>query len=310
MTTMQWSAAVLAFVRDHPYLEHWADADLVLEGFEPSLRSSLPTALPSWTCYAAGGDPHQAIPLGAAFTLLHMAASVLDDFQDQDTDDAWTSWPLDRVLASVLAMVFLSQSCLARLNAPAETKQEVLDGFSQGWMLATAGQAQPVTAAQPVLSYLRHALAKSSLGFAVAARSGVRLVTNDDARLRAAQDYGMALGTLLQLADDFHDFHAAPLAASPSALSASLPVVLARQQSTHPANTELEALLARDDAARDSIWAREVCRLVTEIGGLAQTVGIAKVYEHKALVALAAFEGERVVPLADYVRSILATDAA
>src|SRR5262249_23317115 len=157
-------------------------------------------------------------PLGAAFTLLHMASSVLDDFQDQDTEAPWASWSLDRVLTSTLAMVFLSESCLGRLEANAAAKSDVVDGFAQGWLLAAVGQNLPVIASQPVASYWRHAQAKAALGFAVAAWSGVRVVTDAKPALQAAKDYGMALGTLLQIADDCQDFLAAPTAPSPSAL--------------------------------------------------------------------------------------------
>lgn len=90
---MNWSADVLAYINAHPYLSRWPDARTVLDAFDAQLRQSLPTALPVWTCYAADGLPEQALPLGAAFTLLHMAASVLDDFQDQDTDHPWTAGP-------------------------------------------------------------------------------------------------------------------------------------------------------------------------------------------------------------------------
>ena len=64
---MSWSADVLGYIRAHPFLAGWPDAKLILDSFEPKLRISLPTALPLWTCYAAGGKPESAMPLGAAF---------------------------------------------------------------------------------------------------------------------------------------------------------------------------------------------------------------------------------------------------
>jgi geranylgeranyl pyrophosphate synthase len=305
---MKWSYGVLAYISAHPYLSRWPDARTVLDGFDAQLRISLPTALPVWTCYAAGGSPEQALPLGASFTLLHMAASVLDDFQDQDTNHPWTAWGQDRILASTLAMVFLSQSCLARLDADAASKREILDGFAEAYLLASVGQGRAISPEQPVSSYWRHALAKSSLGFAVAAWSGTRLATDDPALAQAAREYGMALGTLLQVADDFHDFVNASAAPSPSALMASLPVVIAQEERDHPARGRLEQLLSQANTTQDSAWAGDVCDVVIEMGGLSQTAGIAKVYEHKALAALAAFNTERTGELTSYVQSILATD--
>jgi geranylgeranyl pyrophosphate synthase len=237
-----------------------------------------------------------------------MAASVLDDFQDQDTDHPWTAWGLDRVLASTLAMVFLSQSCLARLDAAPAEKREILDGFAEAYLLASVGQSLTISPDRPVSSYWRHALAKSSVGFAVASWSGARLVTEATGQAQAAREYGMALGTLLQIADDFQDFVNAPAARSPSALLTSLPVVIAQEDRDHSAHGRLAELLSRSDTVRAPGWAKDVCDIVIEMGGLSQTAGIAKVYEHKALAALAAFDTGRTRELANYVQSILATD--
>jgi geranylgeranyl pyrophosphate synthase len=306
---MSWSADVLSYIRAHPFLAGWPDAKLILDSFEPKLRISLPTALPLWTCYAAGGKPESAMPLGAAFALLHMASSVLDDFQDQDTEDPWVSWSLERVLGSTLAMVFLSESCLARLDTNEVAKREIIDGFAEGWMLAAVGQNSAVSSAQPVDSYWRHALAKSSLGFAVAAWSGVRIVTADAKLQQAAKDYGLALGTLLQIADDCHDFVAAPKAQSPSALLASLPVVIASEETDHPSHAELSSLLKADGRPLTNEWATSVCSLVTAMGGLTKAAAIGTVYELKAVAALSAFDPTRVNELAEYARAIFSTTA-
>jgi geranylgeranyl pyrophosphate synthase len=302
---MSWNADVLDYIRQHPHLASWPDADQVLGFFDPRLQILLPTALPVHTCYAAGGSPEQAVPLGAAFTLLHMAASVLDDFQDQDTDNPWSTWQLDRILSSTLAMVFLSQSCLARLEAPEQAKREVIDGYAQGWLLASVGQNQPVQPEAMVASYWRHALAKASIGFAVAAWSGVRIATEDTSAHQAAKEYGMALGTLLQIADDIQDFVAAPTAKSPSALCACLPVILAAEQREQPSHETLLRLLGHERSQQDSAWAKSVCDSVLSLGGLSKTLALGRVYEQKAVEALSAFDSERASPLIDYARAIL-----
>jgi geranylgeranyl pyrophosphate synthase len=305
---MSWNDQVLAFIRQHPYLASWPDAPVVLDAFDESLRVLLPTALPLHTCHAAGGDAEQAVPLGAAFTLLHMAASVLDDFQDQDADTPWTGWSLDRALASTLSMVFLSQSCLARLEADGPAKREILDGYAEGWLLASVGQNEPVDPRRMTSTYWRHALAKAAIGFSVASWSGVRLATDDAAIQQAAREYGMALGTLLQIADDIQDFLAAPDARSPSALAACLPVVLACERADHPARARLAERLAKSQ--QDAAWARAVYDLVLELGGLSRALATGKIYEQKALDSLSAFNAERSSALADYVGAILPDYAA
>jgi geranylgeranyl pyrophosphate synthase len=307
---MNWNPAVLAFIDQHPFLRSWTDARTVLDAFEPHLSVALPTALPVLTCYAAGGQPERAIPLGAAFTLLHMAASILDDFQDRDTDAPWMSWSFDRVMNSTLSIIFLSQSCLARLEAGEVEKREILDGFAQTGILASAGQNEAVKPDQAVPSYWRHALAKTSLSFALAAWSGVRLATDDTQLQKAAKEYGLALGTLHQIADDFHDFMAAPSTGSVSALRASLPVVMALEQFDHPRHAQLKELLRRDGQLQDTAWAKTVCDLVSEMGGLTRTVAIGNVYEQKAVAALAAFDAERAASLLSHAHAILPTTPA
>jgi len=307
---MAWNDAVLAYIYQHPYLKNWPDAREVLDRFDVRLRMLLPTALPLHTCHAVGGVPEQALPLGAAFTLLHMAASVLDDFQDQDADHPWTGWPLERVLTATLSMVFLSQSCLARLEANELAKREILDGYAQGWLLASVGQNQPINSKAMVTTYWRHALAKASIGFAVAAWSGARLASEELELQQAAKEYGMALGTLLQIADDLQDFVAAPEARSPSALRASLPVILACEERGQPNQAMLVELVSQDSSLHDAEWTQAVYQLVLELGGLSRTLALGKVYEHKAVTALAIFDAERASALANYARSILPAHAA
>jgi geranylgeranyl pyrophosphate synthase len=307
---MSWSADTIGYILAHPFISGWPDAQVVVEQFAPELRESFPIALPLWMCHAAGGQPEIALPLGAAFALLHMASSVLDDFQDQDTAAPWATWPLERVLSSTLAMVFLSESCLGRLETNAIAKREIIDGFAQGWLLAAVGQNLPVTNSQPVASYWRHAQAKAALGFAVAAWSGVRATTDSEPYQRAAKDYGLALGTLLQIADDCQDFLAAPTASSPSALSASLPVVIASEQTDHASHGELQRLLAQSGQPTNSEWASAVCAVVTAMGGLNKAIAVGKVYEQKAVAPLAAFDAARTQELAKYAQSILPAGVA
>ncbi|MCC7358085.1 MAG: polyprenyl synthetase family protein [Anaerolineales bacterium] len=302
---MSWNNAVLAYIHQHPHLANWPDSREVLGFFDAKLRTLLPTALPVHTCHAALGDPALAVPLGAAFTLLHMAASVLDDFQDQDTDNPWSAWTLDRILSSTLAMVFLSQSCLAQLDTGERVKREVIDGYAQGWLLASVGQNRPVQPDELVASYWRHALAKASIGFAVAAWSGARIATEEPRAHQAAKEFGMSLGTLLQIADDIQDFIAAPTAKSPSALSASLPVILASERREHLDHAALVHLIGQEHPRKDSEWAKSVYELVLSLGGLSKTLELGKVYEQKAVAALAVFEPDRTAPLIAYARSIL-----
>jgi geranylgeranyl diphosphate synthase type I len=307
---MNATARVFAYIRRHSYLSNWPDAEAVLVPVETTLISEATptTALPIWMHEAVGGDVEQAVPLAASFTLLHLAAQVLDDFQDQDTDAVWTAWPLDRVLTSVLAMIFLSQSCLARVTVPDETRKALLDGFAQVGILAAVGQNAPARLAPSLTGYWQHAQAKSGLVYAVGAWSGARLATDDEYILAAARDFGMALGALIQVTDDCRDFHALAYASSPnsSELIASLPVIMALEQTNHPAHLRLTHLLNQRAGESDSHRIRAICELVCELDGPARALVAGKVYEQKALAALAGFNVERSRPLVEYVQHFFA----
>lgn len=303
---MNWSDAVLDYIRSHPFLASWPDAEVVLSEFDHSLHYP-PTALPVWACHIAGGDGAQAVPLAAAFTLLNLASELLDDFQDQDTTAQWTHWRLDRVLTSTLSMIFLAHSCLARVEAGGDQKREILDGFAQVGLLASVGQNITATDTASLGSYWHHVQAKSGLVFAVGAWSGTRLATAEESALQAARDFGLALGTLIQIADDCRDFLAVPSAPSRNGLLFCLPVVFAREQSAHPSHQVLLDLLDKADGLSQHEWVQAVYRLVLEMGGLTRALATGKVYEQKALAALSAFDRERSAPLADYVLGILST---
>lgn len=279
---------------------------MVLGERESALAEYLPVSLPVQMCAVAGGDPEQAFPLGAAFTLFNLASEVLDDFQDQDADYAWTSWPLERVLTATLTMIFLAQSCLARLEADAETKREILDGYAEVGMLAAVGQNAIADASQPTLKrYWHHVQAKSGIVFAVGTWSGARLATTDTTTLEKAREFGIALGALIQIADDCRDFRAACDSATPHELCASLPIIVAHQNRQHPAHPDFMALLQQ--STRKPNDGQSVYQMAMEMGGVTGALALGKAYKHKALMALDGFDSTHCGALVDYVRRILPT---
>jgi hypothetical protein len=56
-------------------------------------------------------------------------------------------------------------------------------------------------------------------------------------------------------------------------------------------------------------WATSVCSLVTAMGGLTKAAAIGKVFEQKAVAALAVFDPMRVNELAEYARAIFSSTA-
>lgn len=293
---------ILAYIEAHPYLSRWPDAQAVLSGYEyPPTAEPMP-ALPMLCCQAAGGYRASAVPLAAGFTLLNLASEVLDDFQDQDPGMPWARWPPNRVFMATLALIFLAQSCLSRLETEEAALREIIDTYAQIGLVSSVGQNIPRPG--QVLSledYWVHVQAKSGLVFSVGAWSGVRLTTSEKVPLVAARDFGLALGTLSQIVDDCQDFVASTASFHPTEYFTSLPVILALEHNDHPHHHELVQLVGRP-AQGDARWHKDIRDLVIEMNGLGAAFGVAKVYEQKALPALSQFERKQCVELHEYVQ--------
>ena len=72
--------------------------------------------LPLWCCLAAGGSPEHGRVISAAFRLASTAASVLDDVQDADSDQAlWREVGPAQATNSGLALCLSAQLALGKL---------------------------------------------------------------------------------------------------------------------------------------------------------------------------------------------------
>ena len=84
-----------------------------------------------------------------------------------------------------------------------------------------------------------------------------------------------------------------------------MPVILASEQREQPNHSALIQLVGQERSRQDSEWAKAMYELVLSLGGLSKTLALGKIYEQKALAALAEFDPERSLPLINYARSIL-----
>jgi len=96
--------------------------------------------LPLLTCEATGGDPAYAIPVAAAWHLLHCAAALLDDVEDQALEV-----PLDpaRVVNWATALTFAAQLLLrrpARWGLPAALALALSEAFNSASLRVCAAQ--------------------------------------------------------------------------------------------------------------------------------------------------------------------------
>jgi len=163
--------------------------------------------LPLFCCQATGGDPAHAIPVTAAWHLLHCAAHLLDDVEDQAIEP-----PLDpaRVVNWATALTFAAQLLLprsTRWGLPAACVLALSEAFNAASLHICAAQDADLAAGPEgdlsLDDYWRIASAKGGEPLALACRAGAMLGTQPQAEIDIYATFGYHLGVLVQLGDDF-----------------------------------------------------------------------------------------------------------
>lgn len=258
-------------------------------------KDSLPL-LPLLTCLAAGGQPQRALPLAVAWHLLRLASGLLDHAQDGDPLPGVGSDPQAINLAT--GLLFAAQLVLARLPLHGVSQQRTLAlmaDFNATALRACAGQHQDLTCDQLNLEACRQALAlRAGEPFALAARAGGAVATDDLHLIALCHEFGYNLGVLWQLADDFDDLWN-PRGPSDLALGRrTLPVVYALTVAEPPERDCLEALLHRA-AAGDGAAEAAARQLITAHGAALYLVTQAQVHRGRAETALRELGGSSAV---------------
>lgn len=179
-------------------LERYVQAAAVVENVN---------VLPVLTCVAAGGESTQAEPLCVAWQLVRLAAKLLDDIQDQQMTS-------DQGLAmnSAMALMFAAQLTLGRLSIshPTESICQLHQKLLRSMLRASSGQHADLcirlsdhTNIDPD-RWFEIAASKSGDLLAWAAWAGAVAGRADASALHGYYAYGLHLGVLLQIADDFN----------------------------------------------------------------------------------------------------------
>ncbi len=166
--------------------------------------------LPALCCQAAGGDPHWADELAAAWFMLFTAAHIVDKVEDGDAPDAtWAPQGPGVALSAATGLFFTASLAINDLFSHAETRPaaaEVSQDFFGGFMRMSAGQQADLLHREPSLEqYWEIARDKSGAFFQVACRCGARLGGASQEMLEAYSRYGICLGILKQILDDLED---------------------------------------------------------------------------------------------------------
>ena len=186
----------------------WADVWTLLKTEEQQYAGSVmaySVVLPVFTCMAVGGKAETAVPVAAAWVLSELAARLFDDLQDQDKQhNIWNQWPLAKTLPVGLGLLFAAETCLTRLPILATAKIDILTQINEAGIYAARGQAKPMQD-DTLTTYFNHVISKAGLMVATYCYAGARLHTNSTEQLQTIYDFGLTLGTLMQLNDDIRD---------------------------------------------------------------------------------------------------------
>ena len=262
--------------------------------------------LPSLVYASVGGNIEQAVPLSASWILLQLASQLFDDLQDQDHKQVvWMNWPQHELLKAGLGAIFAGQSCLSYLTAPdddATAVTDILHLFANAGLLAAHAQATEHQIAT-INDYFQNLIKKASVLFSVGAQTGARFYTTDVALRNAFHEFGMAVGTLIQIRDDIRDISPQNKANDLLAYRHALPVLHGLSQVSHPGYPQL-AHLVQEKKQLGEEQLTSIYQILIEMGSLDFCASIMHVYQQKAVNALSVLKAQNSIHLINYVSSL------
>jgi octaprenyl-diphosphate synthase len=262
---------------------------LIEQDLEAKKSNWLPAVLPL-LIGELSGNPKEATPVAVSWNLLHLAGSICDDIQDGD--------PLPHLLEpatginAVIGLIFLAQLVLAEwpgITLPLHTRAQIIQSLNQTGLATCYGQHHDLLQATgsgfSLKEYWNLINNKTGLSFAWAAGSGVRAVGGTPKLAAAGEGYGLNLGILLQLADDWEG-----LLDDPGDLAdgkRSLAVLFALEVSLPEERRSLEEAL--EEARRDAAATPAARDLILQSGASQYVFIQAEIFRSRALTALHSF---------------------
>jgi hypothetical protein len=194
-----------------PLPEFRASLERVLLDRKPSAGSLPWLLLPIFAYEAASGqepgdDLRRAQQVAAALEIGRIAAGCLDEWQDQDTDDAlWLALGAARAVNLATALIplsFLVLGCLADLGAEASLILGLHEEFHRTLLRMCAGQDADLAEELTLENYEPVAGAKSGSLFRLGCRVGAMVAGASPAEVTRYGDLGYNLGVVAQMWND------------------------------------------------------------------------------------------------------------
>ena len=247
-----------------------------------------------WTCAGVGGKADWAVPVAAAWRVLHLAAQLFDCVQDDHRLPVGI--PLIcraqavSVATSFLFLAGIALEALIELEEGCNTFIQVRRCLDRAALEASSGQHADLSqrterskiSPQRCLAIMA---AKSGQVFSAACQMGAIVGKARAERVGACAEFGYNLGIMGQIADDWLALTAPPEAGSPD-LAGSLNLAVAYAYAVLPdaKKKHLSFLLAK--AATDARLLAEVRQLLLSAGGSLYLVTQSQLFRQRAKAAL------------------------
>lgn len=243
------------------------------------------SVLPLLTCEAVGGDSHQAIPVVAAWQLLRLSAKLLDDVVDGES-----AYRTPEAIDLAAGLLFLAPLVLEELQSRGVSASRV-EGLTrslyQTGLRACAGQHAEITSHNDIDpdGWLIAARTKSGEPCAWAAWAGAMVAGANEQALADFRNFGLHLGILLQVADDFNGIWRPSKCSDLRSGQLNLAVCYARLVAKGEQKPRLEALL-KNAISGDDTAESEIRQFLIETGAQAYMLVVGGEQRQQALAAL------------------------
>ncbi len=246
--------------------------------------------LPILACEACGADGSRTLPIAAAWQLIRLAVKLLDDVEDGDCSAIGSP---GTIINAATALLFVAQVA-AYVSRDTGLKpsqiQRTTEELHRALLVAASGQHRDLEARTSAGTlnpdeWLAVSAAKSGALLRWAVVAGTLAAGARRGVTAALGEFGLCLGILLQLADDFTDCWRSGAEGDLAAGHLTLPVCYAFWVAADDEAARLERLLqARRQGASSA--AGELEQMLIDMGAQAYLLTVALAQRAQALAAL------------------------
>ena len=250
--------------------------------------------LPLLVHTAITGDQRPALPVAGACTLLYLGADLLDNLLDHELPPGWHARePTEANLAATTLLAALPQLSIARLRdkgVPPARLWALAQLFAHTLLTMSAGEYEDLLFAKLEDAELQLcrtiAERKSGSEFALFARAGAILATEDLTVIERYASFGLCLGTASQILSDVGDIWSEGMSRDLLNGERTLPVVHALYTLRGASRERLQELLVTPRESAE--YHDEVRALLAAAGSIHYTPLVVEISLHRARRHLAA----------------------